>query len=142
MQNEGGNFLRRFVNVLFALILIAALVIAVSPEARQQAADTVEDFEPTLRQLDERVIVNLPFFDTTDRISTPVPSPTPFATTFVSEDELEEDNDVAAIPVTGEEDSSDEPFIVINWDAIGDALRNFWERLRNVEIDLTPNDTP
>lgn len=44
------------------------------------------------------------------------------------------------IPVTGDEESSDEPFIVINWDALGDALRNFRERLQTVEIDLTPGD--
>ena len=129
----------RLVNVLFALILIVALVLAVSPEARQQAADTVEDLEPTLRQLDERVIVNIPSLDVSEQVSTPVPSPTPFATPLVL---VEEDDDVIQIPVTGEEDSSDEPFIVINWDAIGDALRNFWERLRTVEIDLTPEDNP
>jgi hypothetical protein len=129
--------LGRLVNVLFALILIAALVLVFSPQARQQAAEAVEDLEPTLRQLDERVIVNIPSVDVSDHVSTPVPSPTPFATPLVEEDE-----DVVGIPVTGEEDSSDEPFIVINWDAIGDALRNFWERLRTVEIDLTPDDTP
>ena len=123
----------RLVNMLFALVLIAALVIALSPEARQQAADAVEDLEPTLRQLDDRVIVNIPALDVSEQVSTPVPSPTPF---------VENDDDVVQIPVTGAEDSSDEPFIVINWDAIGDALRNFWERLRTVEIDLTPDDNP
>lgn len=127
----------RLVNVLFALVLLAALVIAFSPEARQAAAEAVEDLEPALQQLDDRVIVNLPYFDVSDEVLTPVPSPTPFATTIVEEDE-----DVVQIPVTGEEDSSDKPFIVINWDAIGDALKNFWERLRTVEIDLTPDDNP
>jgi len=127
--------LSRLVNVLFALVLLAALLIAVSPEARQAAAEAVEDLEPTLRQLDDRVIVNLPSFDVSEQVSTPVPSPTPFATPIGEDDE-----DVVQIPVTGEEDSSDEPFIVINWDAIGDAFRNFWERLRTVEIELTPEE--
>ena len=50
------------------------------------------------------------------------------------------------MPVTSgeDEDSSDEPFIQINWDALGDALgdalRNLWEQIQNVEIDLNPND--
>lgn len=137
MKSEGGIFLSRLVNVLFALVLLAALVIAVSPQARQQAAEAVEDMEPTLRELDDRVIINLPSFDMSEQVSTPVPSPTSFPTPI-----QDEDDGVVQIPVTGEEDSSDEPFIVINWDAIGDALRNFWERLRTVEIDLTPDENP
>lgn len=122
----------KLVNVLFALVLLLALVIVLSPEARQQAAEAVEDLEPTLRELDERVIVNVPSFDVSDQAEVVVPTPTPFRTPVVEDD--------VQIPVTGDEDSSDEPIIIVNWDALGDALRKFWERLRNVEINLNPDD--
>ena len=111
----------RFVNVLFALLLLAALVIALDPEARQKAVAAVRDLEPALSELDEKIVVNNPSTDAT-------PSPT-----LDGEDDRQ-------IPVTGEEDSSDEPFIQVNWDALGDALRDLWARLQNIEIDLNPND--
>lgn len=118
----------RLVNVLFALLLLAALVIALDPETRQKAVAAVRDLEPALSELDERIVVNVPSVDLSDEDVTPSPTLTP----VVDEDRQ--------IPVTGDDDSSDEPFIQVNWDALGDALRDLWERLQNVEIDLDPND--
>ena len=118
----------RLVNVLFALLLLAALVIALDPETRQKAIAAVRSLEPALSELDDRIALNLPSLDMSDEDVTPSPTLTP----VVDEDRQ--------IPVTGDEDSSHEPFIQVNWDALGDALRNLWERLQNVEIDLNPND--
>ncbi|HEX5840479.1 MAG TPA: hypothetical protein VFY26_21750 [Anaerolineales bacterium] len=122
----------RLANVLFALLLLAALVIALDPETRQKAVAAVRDLEPALSELDDRIVVSVPSLDLSDEDVTPSPTLTPFSTPVVDEDRQ--------IPVTGDEDSSDEPFIQVNWDALGDALRNLWERLQNVEIDLDPSD--
>jgi len=54
--------------------------------------------------------------------------------------EILDNDDDKTIPNTGDEDSSDEPIIQVNWDALGDALRKFWDSLRNIKIDLNPND--
>ena len=118
----------RIVNVLFALVLLIALVIALDPQSRRKAVETVRSWEPTLRQLDERVVVNVPSVNITEQPSTPVPT----ATAPVNNDEQ--------IPVTGDEDSSNEPIIQVNWDALGDALRKFWVSLSQVKIDLNPGD--
>lgn len=122
----------RLVNLLFALLLIAALVIAFDPGARQRAVEAFRDLEPALEQLDDRIIVNIPSFGGPDISATPVPTPTPFPTAVVDDD--------VQIPVTGDEDSSDEPIIQINWDALADSLKGLWERLKSVEIDLNPGD--
>ena len=118
----------RLVNVLFALVLLIALVIALDPESRRKAMETVQSWEPTLRQLDDRIVVDAPPLATPGRTPTLLPTPT----AFVEDDEQ--------IPVTGDEDSSDEPIIVVNWDALGDTLRNFWVRLSNIRINVTPKD--
>lgn len=121
----------RIVNVLFALVLLVALAIAFDPELRRRATEKVREWEPALKQLDDRIVINAPPFGTPDgRISTPVP-----AATAVAEDDEQ-------IPVTGDEDSSDEPIIQVNWDALGDSLRELWVRLKNMEIDLSPDFTP
>ena len=39
-----------------------------------------------------------------------------------------------------DEDLSDEPIIVVNWDALDDLLQNFWESLKQVKIDINPCD--
>ena len=122
----------RLLNVLFGLLLLVALVIALDPNARSKALAAVQNLEPTLEQLDDRVIVDIPSIDLSDS-STPVATPTSLPTPEADEDEVQ-------IPVTGEEDSSDEPVIQVNWDALGDRLRNLWNRLKEVEIDLNPND--
>ncbi len=123
----------RLVNVLFALLLLAALVIALDPETRQKAVAAVRDLEPALSELDDRIVVYVPSLDLSDEDVTPSPTLTPFPTPVVDEEDRQ-------IPVTGDDDSSDEPFIQVNWDALGDAIRNLWERLQNVEIDLDPSD--
>ena len=120
----------RLVNVLFALLLLAALVIALDPETRQKAVAAVRDLELALTELGDRIAVRVPSVELSDEDVTP---PSPTLTPVADEDRQ--------IPVTGDEDSSDEPFIQVNWDALGDALRNLWEQLQNVEIDLDPSDS-
>jgi hypothetical protein len=120
------------VNVLLALVLLAVLVIAVSPDARQKALAAMQRLEPALGDLGERVVVSIPSVDLSQDDVTPSPTLTPFPTPVAEEDKQ--------IPVTGDEDASDEPFIQVNWDALDDALRNLWERIQAVEIDLSPND--
>lgn len=122
----------RIVNVLFAVLLLALLVIALDPETRQKASAAVRRLEPALSGLDERVVVNIPTVDLSDDDVSPSPTLTPFPTPVADED--------IQIPVTGDEDSSDEPFIQVNWDALDDALNNLWERIKTIEIDLNPND--
>lgn len=118
----------RLVSILFALVLLIALVIALDPQSRQRAIETVRAWEPTLKQLDDRIVVNAP------PLSTPVRTPTPLPTaTAVA------DND-KQIPVTGDEDTSKQPIIQVNWNALRDALREFWVSLSNVKIEVTPKD--
>lgn len=119
----------RFLNILFALVLLIALLIALDPETRSRAMETVRKWEPTLKQLDDRIVVNAPPLSTSNDLT---PTPLPTATAAPDDD--------AQIPVTGDEDSSDEPIIQINWDALGDTLREFWVRLTSVKFDLTPKD--
>ena len=124
--------MNRVASLLFALVLIVALVIAIDPGARQRAVAFVQRLEPTLQKWDDTIVVNIPSIDVSDSPVTPVPTSTPIPTPLA-------DADDEIIPNTGE-DSSDEPIIQINWDALGDSLRNFWESLRNIKIDLNPND--
>lgn len=119
----------RVVSLLFALALIVALVVALDPNARRKAADIVQDLEPILKKWDDTIIVNAPLMNPADQTSTPVPTPTPFPTPVADADGF--------IPNTGDEDSSDEPIIVINWDALGDSLRKLWESLK-VKININP----
>ena len=116
----------RLVNLLFALVLLVALVIALDPQSRRKAIETVRSWEPTLRQLNDRVVVNVPAVSTPDRLSTAVPT----ATAVAEENEQ--------IPVTGDQDSDKTPIVQINWKALGDALREFWIKLSQVKINLTP----
>lgn len=119
----------RLVNLLFALVLLAALVIAVDPQSRQKAVAAVQRWEPTLKQWNERVVVNVPSVSTPDRLSTPIPTAT------VAADDNEQ------IPVTGgDEDANRQPIVTINWKALGDAFREFWVSLSQVKINLTPKD--
>jgi hypothetical protein len=122
--------LSRLVNVLFALVLLVALVIALDPQSRRKATEAFQAWEPTLKQLDNRIVVNAPpLLSTPDRTPTPLPT----ATAVVENDDQ--------IPVTGEQDSSKQPIIQVNWDALGDALRQFWVSLSKIKIDVTPKDT-
>jgi len=124
--------LSRVVNLLFALALIVALVVALDPNARTKAADLVQDLEPKLKQWGDTIIVNAPSIKPADQTSTPVPTPSPFPTPVADDD----DND-GFLDDLDNEDSSDEQIIVINWDALGDSLRNLWESLK-VKIDIDP----
>lgn len=121
----------RIISVIFALALLIALVVAVDPNARRKAEEVVQNFEPAFHKLDDTVVVNVPSVDvdvdTGKPTSTPAPTATPFATPVTDDDDFDED-------------SSDEPIIVINWDALGDSLRNFWESLKQVKIDINPRD--
>lgn len=124
--------MNRLVSLLFAVILLILLVILVDPNARAKASALV-------RSWDDRIVVNVPSVSVatstpSSSIATRVPSATPVPT------EILDNDDNKTIPNTGDEDSSDEPIIQVNWDALGDALRKFWDSLRNIKIDLNPND--
>ncbi len=59
----------RIVSLLLALLLVAALVIALDPQARSKAAETVQRW-----QLDSKIVVNAPSINTPVVItSTPIP---------------------------------------------------------------------
>ena len=121
--------MNRIVSLLFALVLLAALVIALDPQARRKAVETVQSWQPTLKQLDDRVVVNVPSISTPGTSSTPVPT----ATVVADQDEQ--------IPVTGANDTNQKPIIQINWDALGDALRQFWVKLSQVKSEFNaPKD--
>jgi hypothetical protein len=124
--------LSRLVNILFALVLLAALVIAFDPNARAKAVAAVRSWEPELRQLNGRVLVNAPSLslDVPNGSSTPVPTATSPADADLNEQ----------IPVTGENDSTNKPIIQVNWDALGEALKKLWVSLSNVKINVTPKD--
>jgi hypothetical protein len=122
--------LSRIVNILFALVLLAALVIALDPNSRRKAIETVRSWEPELRQLNDRVVINLPATSTPAVGTTPIPT----ATTIADADQDEQ------IPVTGDAENSNKPFIQVNWDVLAENLKQFWVSLSNVKIDLTPRD--
>lgn len=115
----------RIGSLLLVLLLVAALVIAVNPQARSKAVETVQRW-----QLDSRIVVNAPTINTPVVIaSTSIPTVTPM---------VDADND-EQIPVTGEQNRSDEPIIQVNWDALGNAIRQFFVKLSEVKIEFNPN---
>ncbi len=65
--------------MLFALVLLVALVIALDPQARRRAVETVQSWQPALKQLDSRVVVNAPSISTPSTTLTPVPTATSVA---------------------------------------------------------------
>jgi len=111
------------------LVLLLALVIALDPQARQKAEATVHAWTPTLKQLDTTVVVNAPSIKVTDTGLTSTPVPT--ATVVAKNNQ---------IPVTGDENESNPPIIQVNWDALGETLRQFWAHLMAVRIEF--NSTP
>jgi hypothetical protein len=111
--------------LLLALLLVAALVIALDPQARSKALETVQRW-----QLDSKIVVNAPSINTPVVVaSTPLPTITPAA---------DADND-EQIPVTGDQDTSNGPIVQVNWDALGNALQQFWVKLSQVKIEFNPN---
>lgn len=115
----------RLMSALFALALLIALIVAVDPNARRKAEAAVQNLPSFLRQVDDTVVVDVPSVDVDVVPATVTPEPT--ATPAAALDDFDED-------------SSDEPFIVINWDALVDSLRNFWESLKQIKIDVNPRD--
>jgi hypothetical protein len=117
--------LSRIGSLLLLLLLVAALVIVVNPQARSKAVETVRSW-----QLDSKIVVNAPTINTPVVIaSTPVATVTPM---------VDADND-EQIPVTGEQNRNDEPIIQVNWDALGNAIRQFFVKLSQVKIEFNPN---
>lgn len=115
----------RIGSLLLALLLVAALVIALNPQARSQAVETVRRW-----QLESKIVVNPPSINTPVVIaSTPIPTVTPMV-------DADQDDQ---IPVTGDQDTSNEPIIQVNWDALGDAVRQFFVKLSEVKIEFNPN---
>jgi hypothetical protein len=107
-------------------------VILVDPNARAKASALVKKWDDT-------VVVNVPSVSVatstpSSAIASRVPSATPVPT------EILDNADNKTIPNTGDEDSSDEPIIQVNWDALGNALRKFWDSLRNIKINVNPSD--
>lgn len=109
--------LSRVASLLFAAVLLLGLVIALDPQARARAEIIIRDLNPAWQDTD---LDEAPSVSQNDE--TYVPTPTPIATP------------VPYIQNTDTEDSSDEPIIVVNWDALGDSLRKFWDRLKNIRI--------
>jgi hypothetical protein len=111
--------------LLLALLLVAALVIALDPQARSKAVEAVQRW-----QLDSKIVVNAPTINTPVVIaSTPIPTVTP----MVEADHNEQ------IPVTGDQNTSNAPIIQVNWDALGNAIRQFFVKLSEVKIEFKPN---
>ena len=102
--------------LLLVLILLALLLIAVDPDARQKAV-------AFLNKWNNAVVVN--------ETSTPTPTSTPVPTAVADNDNNK------TIPNTGG-DSTNEPIIQVNWDALNAALQKFWDSLRDVKINLNP----
>jgi hypothetical protein len=117
--------LSRIGSLLLVLLLVAALVIALNPQARSQAVETVRRW-----QLESKIVVNPPSINTPVVIaSTPIPTVTPLVDADIDE----------PIPVTGAENAGNEPIIQVNWDALGNAIRQFFVRLSEVKIEFNPN---
>jgi hypothetical protein len=80
------------------------------------------------------VVATTPAASDTDKTATPVPTVTPIPTIVAN------DND-KIIPNTGGDDNeTHQPIIQVNWDALNAALRRFWDSLRNIKINLNPQD--
>ena len=114
----------RLVNLILAVLLLVLIVIAVDPNARQKAVAFIN-------RSNNQVVVNTSENDS-ETVATPVPTRTPIATAVADNDNDE------IIPNTGD-NNTNEPIVQINWDALGAALRRFWDELRNIKIEFRPN---
>lgn len=120
--------------LIVLLLLIVLLVLALNPSARQTAAAMIQNFEQKLNNT--TVAVTTPSASDSDsgKVSTPVPTVTPIPTAVAN-------NGDQIIPNTGgNENETDKPIIQVNWDALNAALRRFWDSLRNIKIDLNPQN--
>lgn len=116
----------RLVNLILAVLLLVLIVIAVDPNARQKAVALVNRWN-------DKVAVNAPSDNDSDEVTivTPTPSRAPVATAVANNDKI--------IPNTGADETHEQPIIQINWTALGDALRKFWDELRNIKIEFRPS---
>jgi hypothetical protein len=112
--------------------LIVLLVLALNPTARQNAAAMVQNLEHKWNNT--TVVVTTPSASDSEENATPVPTMTPIPTTVAN-------NGDEIIPNTGGNDNETEkPIIQVNWDALTAALRRFWDSLRNIKINLNPQE--
>ena len=118
--------------LIVLLILIVLLVLAINPGARQKAAAMVQNLEHKLNNT--TVVVTTPAASDADKTATPVPTVTPIPTTVAN-------NNDKIIPNTGgDNNETHQPIIQVNWDALNAALRRFWDSLRNIKINLNPQE--
>jgi len=110
--------------LILAVLLLVLIVISVDPNARQKAVAFVNRFNDR--------VVNVPADTDLDNDLTPSPTVTPVATAVADNDSDE------IIPNTGDDEANEQPIIQINWDALGAALRKFWDELRNIKIEFKP----
>jgi hypothetical protein len=116
----------RLVNLILAVLLLVLIVIAVDPNARQKAVAFVT-------RLNNEVVVAAPSDNDSDQVVIVTSTPSTAATAVAQND----NNKV--IPNTGDDETQEQPIIQINWKALGDALRKFWDELRNIKIEFRPN---
>ena len=126
-QEQTKEVVLRLVNLIIAVLVLVLIVIAVDPNARQKAVALVNRWN-------DRIVVNEPSVTDEDDVRTPSPTLTPVPTAVAGNDGDE------IIPNTGGEDKNQQPIIQVNWDALGQALRNFWDSLRNIKINLNPQN--
>jgi len=112
-------------SVILAILVVLALLVALDPRARAKADEVAQDFKATWRSWGNVQVAPIPVTGSDDQTS--VATPTPVPTPVVNSDD---DN----------EDSSGEPVIIINWDALRDSLRKIWENLNaRLNNDLRNN---
>lgn len=123
--------MNRFINILFAFLLLVLVVVAVDPNARRKATALIDSWQPTLAKLDDTILVNAPSLHVSSETAvTPAPTVTPVPTELVDNDDEE------LIPNTGGEDVQEKPIIQINWDAFKAALQRFWNDFRQALQDI------
>ncbi|HSJ90062.1 MAG TPA: hypothetical protein VK909_22820 [Anaerolineales bacterium] len=114
----------RLINLILAVLLLILIVIAVDPNARQKAVAFVN-------RLNNGVVVAAPSDNDSDEVVIVTATPSTAATAVA--------NNNKTIPNTGDDETKEQPIIQINWTALGDALRKFWDELRNIRIEFRPN---
>ena len=114
----------RLLNIILAVLLLVLIVVAVDPNARQKAVALVNRWN-------DKVVVNAPSDNDSDEVTIVTPTPSGAA--------VADNNNDKVIPNTGSDETKEQPIIQVNWTALGDALRKFWDELRNIKIEFRPN---
>jgi len=114
----------RLINLILAVLLLILIVIAVDPNARQKAVAFVN-------RLNNSVVVAAPSDNDSDEVVIVTATPSTAATAVADNNKT--------IPTTADDETKEQPIIQINWTALGDALRKFWDELRNIKIEFRPN---